>query len=299
MIVFGCSVGEPEPYVRYAEPGIKLAAEPDSDVIALAATDTISRSYNLLLDTALRCEGLEALVLVHPHAEIADPELCGKIRQALSDPEVAVVGCVGSTGGPSIAWWEGAVTRGSVTHAYYEHGGGRVPGFDWTAAAKPPALVDAVDGFLLALSPWAVRNVRFDERLVFGHGFDVDYCLQVRAEGRRVMVADLDVIQHRSLDIISDMELWVEAHIALQRKWEGRIPGETPAPSISAKDRARRAEAQRECARALAYFRRLGYDARVQALEDTLKETTDTVSWRLTQPLRRLNQWRRDRAQVA
>jgi Glycosyltransferase like family len=293
MIVFGCSVSEPEPYLRYAGPGIKLAAEPDSEILALAATDTLSRSYNLILDTAAKRADLEALVLLHPHAEIADPDLCAKVREALADPEVAAVGCLGSSGVDSIAWWEGAVVRGAVTHAYHEHGGGSFPAFEWTAPARPPAKVDAVDGFVLALSPWAVRNIRFDEQLVLGHGYDVDYCLQVRAAGRTVAVSDLRVIEHRALDIISDLELWVESHIALARKWEGRVPGRPSAVSGSAKERARRAEAERECARAVAYFKRLGYDARVQALQRALEQTTATPSWRLTEPLRALNRWRR------
>ena len=49
----------------------------------------------------------------------------------------------------------------------------------------PPAEVDTLDGQLLVLSPWAVRNVRFDESLLLGHGYDLDFCLQVRAAGRK------------------------------------------------------------------------------------------------------------------
>ena len=60
----------------------------------------------------------------------------------------------------------------------------RSPG---TAEELPPYArtgeVDTVDGFVLALSPWAVRNVRFDESLGQLHGYDFDFCLQVRAAG--------------------------------------------------------------------------------------------------------------------
>ena len=85
--------------------------------------------------------------------------------------------------------------------------------------------VDTVDGFLLVLSPWAVRNVRFDESLVLGHGFDLDYCLQVRAAGRKVVTADLRVVHHHSLELVSDLDLWVEAHMRVAEKWDGRMPG--------------------------------------------------------------------------
>jgi hypothetical protein len=95
--------------------------------------------------------------------------------------------------------------------------------------------------------------------------------------------------------VISVLELWVESHIAVSRKWEGRMPGFARNGGASWKERARRAEAEREAARAVAYFKRLGLEARVEALEQALDDATGTVSWRLTAPLRRMNRWRRSR----
>jgi hypothetical protein len=185
MIAFGSSIGETEPYHRYCEPGIRFAAEADSEVYAFAAAGPIARTYNLMLEAAAAREDLEALVLVHSHAEIVDPAFCQKVRQVLSNPEVGVAGGVGATGVRSIAWWEGSVRSGPVRHRYLEHGGGEIPAFSWTRRDPAPGEVDTVDGFLLVLSPWAVRNVRFDESLFLSTGFDLDYCLQVRRSGRR------------------------------------------------------------------------------------------------------------------
>jgi hypothetical protein len=288
MIAFGCSISEPEPYVRYAQPGIRLAAEADSAIFPFAAVGTVGRSYNLLLDAAAVHDDLEALVLVHPHAEIADPELAAKLRAAFADPDVVVVGCAGASGVRTIAWWEGRISCGQVSHRYLQHHGGEFPAFSWTARDPAPAEVDALDGFFLALSPWAVRNLRFDEGLMFGHGFDVDFCLQARAAGRKIMTADIRVIEHRALELVSDLELWEQAHIQVARKWEGRMPSGPP-PTADWKARARRAEAEREAARAIAYSRRLGLDARIEELERRLEEATETLSWRVTAPLRRAN----------
>jgi hypothetical protein len=302
MIAFGCSISEPEPYLRYAKPGIELAAEADSQVFAFAAVDSICRSYNLLLDAAANCDDLEMLVLVHPHAQISDPELCDKLRQAFADPQVAVVGCAGAADAPTIAWWEGNVSCGQVVHRYTDYGGGDLPAFSWKETQRPPSDVDVLDGFLLALSPWAVRNVRFDETIALGHGYDFDYCRQVRAAGRKVQTAELRMIEHRSVDLIGDLELWTESHIVVARKWADRRPA-THAVERHAdgenerywRARARRAEAEREAARAMTYFKRLGYDARLEPLEKDLAAATSTLSWRLTSPLRRLNHWRRHR----
>jgi Glycosyltransferase like family len=293
MIAFGCSVTEPEPYLRYVAPGFRLAAEPDSKLFPYAAVGTIGRSYNVLLDAAAAQADLEALVIAHPHTEIADPQFCAKVRQALADPDVAVVGCAGATGVRSLAWWEGSVSCGHVVHRYLEHGGGDLPAFAWTTTQPAPAEVETVDGFLLVLSPWAVRNIRFDEGLSLGHGFDLDFCLQVRAAGRKVMTADLDVIQHRSLEVITDLEMWTEAHIALAQKWGEQLSGHNGDQGWKAQ--ARRAEAEREAARSMAYSRRLAFDARVEALEREFHKTTRTISWRVTAPLRQVNKWRRER----
>jgi Glycosyltransferase like family len=293
LIAFGTSVGEAEPYRRFAEPGIRRAAEPDSEVLAFASVGTIGRTYNLLLEAAAAYDDLEALVLVHSYTEIDDPDFCAKVRRALGDPGVGVVGAAGATGARSIAWWEGAVSAPSVLHRYREHGGGDLPGFGWADPEAPAGEAEAVDGFLLVLSPWTVRNVRFDEALALGHGFDLDLCLRVREAGRRVMTADLRAIHHGGIELISDLEVWVEAHIQMAEKWDGRMPG-VPADPRSWKERARRAEAEREAARALAFANTLGADARVLGLERAIAEATDSFSWRITAPLRKLNKLRAD-----
>ena len=222
MIAFGTSIAEPGAYEQYAQPGIRAAAEPDSEIYAFAGVASICRSYNLLLETATRRDDLEALVIVHPHAEIADPRFCAKVREALAAPGVGVVGCAGAAGVRSLAWWDGAVTAAPVVQRYPEYGGGELPAYAWAAPAAPPAEVEAVAGFLLVLSPWVVRNVRFDEALRLSHGYDVDFCRQVRAAGRRVAVADLAVVHHESVELVDDLNVWIEAHMQLAEKWDDR-----------------------------------------------------------------------------
>jgi hypothetical protein len=292
MIAFGCPIIAPDIYERWAEPGIRFAAEPDSPVFAYRAASSIFRSYNLLLEKAGALDDLEALVLVHQDTEIVDPEFCAKVRRALSDPDVGVVGCIGAIGVRSIAWWEGSVTWASFIHRYWESGGGDLPGFAWKSSEMPPYArtgeVDMVDGFLMVLSPWTVRNIRFDEALGRLHGYDVDYCLQVREAGRKVMTEDFRAIHNHSLDLVSDPEGWVEAHMLIAEKWDGRMPGVGQGGG-DWKHRARRAEAEAEAARAAAVSKQLQWDAR----ERQIDEMTESIGWRATAPLRRANSWRR------
>jgi Glycosyltransferase like family len=295
VIAFGSSMTSPDIYKRWAQPGIQLAAEPDSQVFAFQAAGSIFRSYNLILDQAAALDDLEALVLVHQDAEIVDPDFCARLRRALSDPQVGVVGCVGASGVSNFAWWEGSVTWGSSFYRYGELGGGELSGATWNGNERSARTgdVDVVHGFLLALSPWTVRSIRFDESLgTLLHGYDVDLCMQVRAAGRKVMVADLKVAHHHSLDLVTEPESWVAAHVRLAEKWEGRV-GNLDSPAGDWKERARRAEAEAAAARLLVSSKQLQRHAGDEEHEHDLERITETPSWRITAPLRRLNALRR------
>ena len=311
MIAFGCSITKPDMYDAAAGKGIALAKEPDSLVLPISAAGSIFRSYNLIMERAAERDDLEALVLLHQDAEIDDPDFCAKLRAALADPDVGIVGCVGAIGVRSIAWWEGSVTWASFTHRYDELGGGDVDAFAWNPDLMPayaqPGEVDSLDGFVLCLTPWAVRNLRFDEELGQLHGYDFDFCLQVREQGRKVVTADLRVVHHHSLELVSDPETWIQAHMKVTDKWEGRMP-EVGKGVGDWKERARRAEADAAFNRLKVASMELQLNARVKQLEEAMEdvrhesreemrreieEMRTSIGWRLTEPLRRANALRR------
>ena len=264
----------------------------------------------MLLDKAGAVEGLDALVLVHQDTEIADSGFADAVRAALRDPDVAIVGCAGAVGVRSIAWWQGEVTWASMTHRYEEYGGGEFPAPTWDPDRVPngaaPGEVDSVDGLVLVLSPWAVRNLRFDESLGTLHGYDFDICMQARVAGRKVVTADFRAIHHHSLELVNDPEAWTEAYTRLARKWKGQIPG----GSRSAEEL--RTEAEAACARAVAASHQYRAQAVKRQLDRAneelararadvaavrseadataarLREVLGSSSWRLTEPLRAL-----------
>jgi hypothetical protein len=295
VIAFGCAITSGEAYRRYAEPGVKRSLESDSAVLAFAAVQPIPRTYNLILDAARAHDDLEALVIVHPHTEIVDPGFCEKVREALRDPDVGVVGCTGANRVRSIAWWEGDVVSAPVIHRYQEHGGGEMPAYSWTPRMAPPAEVETLDDQLLILSPWAVHNLRFDESLILNFGFGLDFCLRVREAGRKAWVSDLRVVHHRSLELVENLDLWIEGHIRLAEHWDTTLHGGAADEDVW-RLRAREAEARREAARAIAFSAQLNLDARVEELERELDAKLESFSWRVTAPLRELNRIRRERA---
>ncbi len=294
MIAFGSPITRPEVYARSAEPGIRLAAEPDSEIYALPSAGTIFQSYNGMLERATARDDLEALVLVHQDAEIVDHDFCATVRRVLEDPAVGVIGCVGAIGVRSIAWWEGSVSQASFIHRHDDHGGGDLPAFSWDWAEAPPYArvgeVDTVDGFLLVLSPWVVRNIRFDESLGQLHGYDLDFCLQVREAGRKVVTADFRAIHSHALEPFSDPQSWIRAHVQVAEKWDGRMPG-VGGGIGSWEERARRAEAERDVARLVDHANELQLLGQVRELEGILAQTTESLSWKLTAPLRWGDSW--------
>ena len=281
MIAFGTALADVEAYTRFAGPGVERAKEPDSVVLPFGNPGGTARGGNLVLGAAAELDGLEALVLVDEFTELTDPRTCAAVRAAVADPDVAVAGCMGARDAPTIAWWEGEVSAADVVHRFYDQGGGERPAFDWRQPRPAPMEVDTVDGSLLVFSPWAVRHLRFDEELALPHGTDRDLCFQARAAGRKVVTAPIPVVRHRPLKLIEDLELWVEAHVAVAKKWAE--------DDQDWKLRARRAEARREAARTVAYSNSSLRETRIAALQAELRAIEDTPSWRLTAPLREVN----------
>jgi len=293
MIAFGSAITDHAMYERFAEPGLRLAAEADSVILPLGSAGlgdaSIFRNYNLLLEEASKLEHLECLVLVHQDAQIVDPDFCEKVRGVLRDPDVGLVGCAGAIGVRNIAWWDGSVTLASFSHRYEEYGGGEILGSTFNIEEAPPEArtgeVDVIDGFMMAFSPWAVENIRFDESLGQLHGYDFDICQQVRAAGKKVMTEHIRVIHHHSLELIGDVDGWVAAHMRVAEKWEGKL---SPAQTIPGdwKERTRWAEARRDAALMQANAAELAREAAVLDIERQLQQVERSASWRLTKPLR-------------
>ena len=78
----------------------------------------------------------------------------------------------------------------------------------------------------------------------------------------------------------------------LAEKWDGRMPA-VGAAGGDWRLRARRAEAEASLARTQAVAAMHQADARKAHLERQVEEMSGSISWRITEPLRRLNALRR------
>lgn len=228
MIAFGCAIHSDDKYRRFALPGIERVREPLAPLIELRGRTCLFSAYNEILDRAAADPRIDALTLVHEDTEIREPRFEERVRWALADPAVAIVGTIGSVGVQGIDWWVHDYGVGSSilepidAAELYETelvGGSEVSG------SGSSGEVDMVDGYLLVLSRWAIRELRFDNREVGPgfHGYDADICFQARARGRKVFAAEMAVAHHRnSISPTPYREDWMRAQIAFRRKWERR-----------------------------------------------------------------------------
>jgi SAM-dependent methyltransferase len=192
VIAYAACIGSPDKFRTVCLPGLQRVVQPDDLVIEAEHERSIFAAYNEVLDAVRERDDLEALVLLHEDTEVADPGFPSLVRRHVAQEDVAVVGTVGARGITGLSWWEGdCFGRVLETRGAIDFGGGTHD-------------VETVDGLVMALSPWAVRNLRFDEDSYDGFdAYDADFCAQARAAGKRVVVTELPVI-HRHTRVGSE-----------------------------------------------------------------------------------------------
>ena len=186
MIAYAVCVGDPEKFRTICLPGLARVRTPEDLVIEAEHPTSIFAAYNEVLDAVRDRDDLEALVLLHEDTEILGPDLPDLLRRRLAEPDVAIVGAVGARGITGLSWWDAPERFGGIVESR-----GLLHFSDGAQEA------DTVDGLFMALSPWTVRNLRFDEGSYTGFdAYDADLCAQARAAGKRVLAEEMPIV-HR------------------------------------------------------------------------------------------------------
>lgn len=206
MIVYGACVANEAKYSNSVE-SIRTHCDPAPTLLRASTRTSIAEAYNQLLREVRELPDAEALVLMHEDVEILDHQFETKIRRILADrPAVGLIGAIGGRDVTSLRWWRGVVV-GRVFETR-----GIMSGICRTGD------VDAVDGFLMILSPAAFGELDFDEAISGFHGYDGDYCAQVRHADLAVTVAALDVAHH-SKGGYGDLRAFRAANERWSEKW--------------------------------------------------------------------------------
>lgn len=179
VIAYGVAVGDWDRYHQFVAPRIPAG----SPVTVQYGHPSITVAYNHILDSWARWDGLDALVLLHEDLEMIDPHTEAKFMAALGE-RVAFVGVAGGRGVHSLAWWEASERFG---HQFTDSG--------LLDLGPRTGDVDSLEGSFLVFSPWAVKNLRYDERMTGFHCCD-EIVIGARAAGKRAVVADIATHHH-------------------------------------------------------------------------------------------------------
>jgi hypothetical protein len=157
MIAIGCATTDERAFRAAGALTVEALDEGSSLLLRRHRYESVAVAYNEMLAAARDRDDLEAVVLVHQDAVVEDGrDVLADVREILAaSEEVAVV---------------------------------------WALDGGRPGEVPPVSGTLLALSPWAARNLRFDPAAAASPDTSaLDVALQARAAGRRAVGAPLEV----------------------------------------------------------------------------------------------------------
>ena len=172
---------------------------------------SIFAAYNEIMRRIAKGSDVDGLVLLHDDVELLAP-LSSDVRQLAADPRVGVIGVIGGKGHPGMVWWDGD-RRGRVKDNQYGV-------LDYS---RSMADVDTVDGLLMILTPAALKEVSFDVKTYKDsfHGYDSDICAQARAQGLRVVVADIPLMHHNSVTRkYGDLDMLQVSDARFRLKWQ-------------------------------------------------------------------------------
>ena len=227
MFVFGCAVTDDEIYRDCAEPGIRLAAEPDSRSSPSAApgrssaTTTCSstrpgprRPRGAGPGPPGRGDRRPRLLREGARGAAGPRGRDRRLRRRDRRPQHRLVGGLGR---PGLA---------SPT-SYDEVGGGEVPALTWhpddvpvlRAARRRGRLARRIRAGLLPVGD--ARTCASTSRSASCTATTSTSACRRARPARRWSRGDIRVIHHHSLELISDPESWIEAHMRLAEKWDG------------------------------------------------------------------------------
>jgi hypothetical protein len=219
-IAYGCCVGWWQEFNNYVVPWVgdqRVYGDgelPKRPIMALAGQTSIATAYNAILGAAeFLWPHIDALVLLHSDLEILDPNAEEKILEAMTD-DVGIVGVCGGGGANATAWW----TDSPIGHQVTDSLG--LLDFPIGTGVHRTGDVEVLEGSLLAFSPRAIRQLRFDVEYPGFHGYD-EICFYARAQGFRCVVADIDTHHHSQVgwkDAQSEAD-WAAANKRCREKW--------------------------------------------------------------------------------
>lgn len=207
VIAYGTCVAHWDRFHAYVEPRVPVGRP----LTVTYGQPSITVAYNKIIDAYRTRGGVDALILLHDDLEMIDPDTEAKVLRAFEDPNVAFVGVAGGRGVFSLAWWEAP-----------ERFGYQLTDSGPLTLGPRHGEVDSLEGSFLALSPWAIDNLSYDERMTGFHCCD-EIVIGARRLGKRALVTDIDTHHHTAVGVFKSPEAQREWFVndAIYREREG------------------------------------------------------------------------------
>lgn len=210
-LVVGVCAGPSDRFEQIARPALDAL---HATVVFRIGAVSIARAYNAMIDEGRTLDDFEGMVFIHDDVELLDAAFEEKIRDGFAEADL--VGVIGGVGlGPTMSWSDAEHLYGWATDDRRERNYG----------PAPEGGVHAIDGILLALSPRACRELRFDESIGGFHGYDADICKQARAADMHIALRHVR-LHHHNGERSTDMRAWGAANERWRLKWRSLTPAQ-------------------------------------------------------------------------
>lgn len=147
------------------------------------------------------------------------------VQQIFSDNYIGCVGVIGSWFLPNklSSWWQCQATKGHILQGYSDVNGNYYYNRDGAQDTNGINDVVVVDGCWFCISKAMFDTIRFDEQTYNSfHCYDVDICMQVIDNRKRVVISNEIDIEHKSLGNIN-MSYYDQLALFYQ-KWQHMLP---------------------------------------------------------------------------
>lgn len=202
-IGYGVCVGSWDRHAQYVAPHTN-----GNPVLGISGQTSIAQTYNTILDFYASAKSDIVVILQHDDLEVTDPDAESKILDRFAaEADAALIGVAGGSARSGLAWWNMDPVGHQRTDSMMIDFGPRT------------GEVDLLEGSLLAFSPWAVRNLRFEPRPGF-HSYD-EIAMTAKSLGQRAVVVDIDTHHHTRVDFDSPAshDEWLEGDRWFRQKW--------------------------------------------------------------------------------
>ena len=186
---------------------------------------TIFTAYN----EGVRCAKGDILCFMHEDLVFHSKDWGQRVEEVFNDKGIGCLGVIGSKFLPNqpAAWWLCHATEGYLIQGYRDTKGNYKTFVDSTNL-KPKELKDVVvvDGCWFCIMREMFDAIRFDEETYSSfHCYDMDICMQVIEQQKRVVVTGDIAIEHRSMgnvgkDFYNQLALFYN-------KWKEKLPYST------------------------------------------------------------------------